>query len=290
MRKDLVLGMSIGGVLLLLVIIYLAVAPSNTKRGPAANVGTGGGQQVAETPVEGESPTPAESPHGAGGRSALADASHVTPPPAPAHSTDTSWEHEVYRGSVPPSLHAEGRMSTMPPTTYPADHPTYEAAASAHTGAPVTGVSPAPAGAAAAARTHEVRAGETPSSIAAMAYGNPNFYPYILRANPGLDANHLKIGTIINLPDVASVRAAQPATLPSAARVAPASVDPKTHYLVESGDSLYKISIKLYGSAAMVQAIYDANKEEIGPDQRALKLHQVLKLPKSPTVAPTTQE
>jgi len=151
-----------------------------------------------------------------------------------------------------------------------------------------------------AARTHQVRAGETLSTISAAAYGSPNLYPAIIRANPGIDANHLKVGTILKLPDVKSVR---PSGAPSAlgsdavadARTAgghvAAASTPLTNkqYRVASGDSLYKISIKLYGKSSMAQKIYDLNKQTIGEDSHKLKVGQVLELPEAPTVTASTR-
>ena len=53
---------------------------------------------------------------------------------------------------------------------------------------------------------------------------------------------------------------------------------------MQSGDSLHKISMKLYGKIDMVQKIYDLNKSAIGDNPAKLKLGQVLKLPQPPTV------
>src|SRR5437763_498905 len=58
----------------------------------------------------------------------------------------------------------------------------------------------APGEAVAEPGTHIVRAGETLSGIALQAYGSSSFYPHILRANPGLNANNLKLGAVIKLP------------------------------------------------------------------------------------------
>src|SRR5207248_4647678 len=60
----------------------------------------------------------------------------------------------------------------------------------------------------AAAHTHRVQSGETYSSISIAAYGSPRFYPAIMKANPGIDPAHLKVGMTINLPDASSVKGA----------------------------------------------------------------------------------
>ena len=61
-------------------------------------------------------------------------------------------------------------------------------------------------------------------------------------------------------------------------------LDPQKEYEVQPGDSLAKISMKLYGNGNKWQSIYDLNKEAIGTDPAKVKLHSVLKLPEAPTV------
>ncbi len=143
--------------------------------------------------------------------------------------------------------------------------------------------------------THVVQKGETLAKIAAVAYGNSNYYPHILRANPGIDPARLKPGMTINLPAADDVVAkTPPPTKTVAAPETPAKptvlasnepLDPKSQYRVEAGDSLFRISMKLYGTGTMVDKIYDMNKEAIGADRAKLKLHSVLKLPETPTQA-----
>jgi len=139
-------------------------------------------------------------------------------------------------------------------------------------------------------RTHVVQQGETIVKIAEAAYGSQNYWPHIVRANPGVTPEKLRPGMTLILPAVSEVRADRPAVVVPTETNAPASlasqpnIDPRSQYVVERGDSLQKISTKLYGSAARWQAIYDANKDKIGPDPAKLKLHAVLKLPEPPTV------
>lgn len=129
-------------------------------------------------------------------------------------------------------------------------------------------------------REHVIKSGETLSLIAQAAYGNANFYPAILRANPNLDPKKMKPGMTIILPAASDVN-------PKAASVAsasvPAEVNARTEYRVQSNDSLYRIAMKLYGKPEMITKIYDMNKETIGSDPAKLKLNMVLKLPEPPT-------
>jgi len=58
-------------------------------------------------------------------------------------------------------------------------------------------------------------------------------------------------------------------------------------YAVQADDSLYKISMKLYGKGDKVDAIYELNKEKIGSDPARLKVGMVLKLPEAPSAVHT---
>jgi nucleoid-associated protein YgaU len=75
---------------------------------------------------------------------------------------------------------------------------------------------------------------------------------------------------------------------PSAAvTVALPPIDERTQYRVQAGESLYKISLKLYGRGDKVNAIYDLNKDAIGANRNHLKAGTVLKLPDPPTAGAT---
>ena len=141
-------------------------------------------------------------------------------------------------------------------------------------------------------REHVVQRNETLSSISQMAYGSPNYYPAILRANPSLDPKRLKPGMTIILPPMSEVK---PDPQPAGATIAGngashqsggdanTAIDSKTEYRVQANDSLYRIAMKLYGKPDMVAKLYDTNKETIGADPAKLKLNMVLKLPEPPT-------
>jgi nucleoid-associated protein YgaU len=142
------------------------------------------------------------------------------------------------------------------------------------------------------ARTHVVKEGETFSKISEAVYGSPNYWPYIVRANPGIVANKIRAGMTINIPPVSEVKGAASSDSASAASdssgpkpdITSPKLDAQTQYEVQPGDSLQKIAIKLYGNSAKWQAIYDTNKEAIGPDPAKVKAKSVLKLPEPPTV------
>lgn len=135
----------------------------------------------------------------------------------------------------------------------------------------------------ATARTHRVASNETLSSIASAAYGNPNLWPAIVKANPNLDPNRMKVGQTINLPDLKDVKPSEPQNASAKIGPAAAPLDSK-HYRVQSGDSLHKISVHLYGKSTLADSIYELNKSTIGEDPARLKVGQVLVLPETPTV------
>jgi nucleoid-associated protein YgaU len=159
-----------------------------------------------------------------------------------------------------------------------------------------------PAAAGGKSNTHVVRPGETFSSIAMAAYGSSAYYPHILRANPGLTPTNLKVGSTINLPAVEEVKASHVAAEKAAAEKAageksagevPAGprmvedvkIDPTRQYRVVTGDSLYKIGLKLYRNGQMGERIYEANRATIGSDPKRLKLGMILQLPEPPASA-----
>jgi LysM repeat protein len=141
--------------------------------------------------------------------------------------------------------------------------------------------------------THVVQAGDTLSSIAIDAYGSATYYPHILRANPTVNPNNLKLGTTLILPKADDVKAttavgSERSTTTSgvvASVTQDAKIDPRTQYQVQSGDSLYKISLKVYGKSNYVEKIYERNKDIIGSDPKKLKLGMILELPEKAAVA-----
>jgi nucleoid-associated protein YgaU len=134
-----------------------------------------------------------------------------------------------------------------------------------------TGAPSAPA--AAGAKTHKVVFGETLSSIAADHYGNKATYAKIVAANPSVNPNRLKVGTVLTIPALTSE-----AETASGTKAASGNT-----YVIKSGDSLQKIAAKLYGSSDKWTRIYELNRAAIGGDPHRLKAGMTIKLPDSPT-------
>ncbi len=313
MRKEVILGMTLGGTLLAIVVIYLTVY-SNNKRDNHP-VDTGG--QVAEAGGAGETPgqpgesgsatttdyKPIDSPYGPGkvGERKAAPreiVKHQLLVATVTEKTDPIWGDRLYGADTTVSVTPEPNSgSTPPPDSNPPQSggDQSSSADSGNTGGPKgvtvlqdrveTKILPTKV------RTHKVTKGETFSTIAATAYGSPNLYAYILRANPKLDPTKLKPGMEINLPDISEVKGPEKAadknaekttTAGTIAHKIEAPIDSRSEYRVQPGDNLNKISIKLYGKIDMVQKIYDLNKSAIGDNPAKLKLGQVLKLPQAP--------
>ena len=216
---------------------------------------------IAETPVAAPG-APAAAP--------VTTVANAAPPATPA-TPETTTEPKG-AGDVSPSAEKSAETIAETPAPTPAEKLAETPAAPAPTGQPSN-----------VARTHVIQSGETLSSIAAAAYGDRNLYPAIIRANPGIDPNRLKVGSTLNLPAASSVPAPADANIASA-RIGP-TIDASKQYRVVPGDSLHKISQKLYGKSDRADRIYDLNKKSIGEDPAKLKVGQVLDLPEAPTLS-----
>ncbi|HTW94762.1 MAG TPA: LysM domain-containing protein, partial [Tepidisphaeraceae bacterium] len=136
------------------------------------------------------------------------------------------------------------------------------------------------------ARTHVVAEGETFYTIAEAEYGDGRYYLRLADANPGVNPNDLKVGQVLQIPDLSGgsdSSASAAANSPDDAGTA--SIDPTRSYRVQSGDTLERIARKLYGRGQDWEKIYDLNKDQIGPNPGRLTLNMVLRLPEPPTVA-----
>jgi len=140
-----------------------------------------------------------------------------------------------------------------------------------------------------AGSAHVVRSGETFSSIAQAVYGSAAYYPHLIRANPHANPNNLKLGTTITIPKLDDVKAAGGTGERSTAGALKMEekIDPTKQYRVVAGDSLYKISQKRFGTPAYVEAIYEKNKQLIGPNATKLNGEVMTSSPSSTPAART---
>jgi nucleoid-associated protein YgaU len=311
MRKDVKIGLTIGGVLLAVLIVYLLV-PKNTdtrhlakdtdssgttgERREEPGTSTGGNPTTPtppapsqETPREAvQTPQPpAETPAGPERPSGqeLAQAPGEGATGASVKSVD--WETILSTGKIPLAATGGNRaevdmFADAPKGTTGGPDVNYQGAG--------TPTPPKPAGGAVTPTTpaaprqtpteHVVQQGEHLSSISLAVYGDARHYKEILKANPGLDERKLRPGTKIKLPDPSTFTTAK--AQQAVAKLEP-SIDAAKEYRVAPGDSLHKIAMKLYGKAAKADDLYELNKDKIGDDSARVKVGMVLKLPEPPT-------
>jgi nucleoid-associated protein YgaU len=341
MRKDVKLGMAIGGGLIVLLIGYLLFTPpaANNKKGTQLAIGGGngsiidssgpgdlstgdgpgvkavndnpgagnvsGGNPVTRPTVEPPAPEPAGGNAKPQSKSEVdqwgntLDKGHIE---IPSHAKPKATEHaraprhETGEGSGTPNQPSPPKLLYNPGDAWgggvSTDAVFGSSGSAARRGktdlaANNTGgaSSEIPAG---GGGTHIVKAGETLSSIALSAYGSANYYPHILRANPNVNPNNLKLGTPLKLPHIDEVKAADhgPAHTAESSAATEVKIDPSKQYRVQAGDSLYKIAVKIYGKSSYLDKIYEKNKALIGADNKRLKLGMILELPeKAPTAA-----
>jgi nucleoid-associated protein YgaU len=348
MRKDVRIGLSIGGVLLAVLIVYLLVPKdNNSNRNKGQEVAQNGGGDASgqgggladQTSLAnaGAAPNPGQ-PAGNGGGSPAEPGAQPQPgttvagagatdngaaPGAPtgeaAQAGDTNkgfdWASILETGmpknlvaTTPPrdpfedakkvngnggtgnsdALDARQAVGT-PEDKIPWGTPgaVTQPPAGGNTTGRVSGTDARPQ--AAKPGEHVVQPHETFSTIALMLYGDARYFKELQKANPNVDERRLRPGMVIKVPDAATIKAgtsgvssASPGAAP--AKAAEPAVDPSREYRVAPGDSLEKISTKLYGKPTKKDALYDANREKIGADPHKIKVGMVLKLPEPPTV------
>ena len=134
-----------------------------------------------------------------------------------------------------------------------------------------------------AEKSHTVEPGETFSSISNEHYGNSKHFDLIIRANPQVNPNKLKPGTVIKIPELAKREQPSDTVDVPAAGGAAATIDASKQYVVKPGDSLHKIASTLWNDSAQSAKLYELNKGVIGADPTRLKPGMVLSLPTAPT-------
>jgi nucleoid-associated protein YgaU len=119
-------------------------------------------------------------------------------------------------------------------------------------------------------RVHVVAAGDTLAEISKKYFGTTTRWKDIVKANPGVDPEALKVGQKLNLPEGA---AAAPAG--AAAASTPAESD-AADYVVKAGDTPDTIAQHELGSKKEVKRLLDANP---GLDAKHLRIGQKIKIP-----------
>ena len=295
MRTDAKIGFAIGGVLLLVLVIYAIAVPKHPKQTAANKPNTVviaprdadpapvsiGPDTVApatftQQPLIGTTPVPPVD---------------VTPPAAqpkpPAGGTAFAGRDATHdgmfraggSGDVGHDPMAVGGTSVPLIDTAPVS-PHVDAP---HLDAPRHPGHAAPVVAAGNPNQYTIRPNDTLSSIAAEVYGNAKYWTRIADANKDVNPNRLKVGGTLSLPAVNTVHGADAGVTLASAEVAADPAVSDRSYRVQGGDSLYRISKKLYGTSHRADEIYHLNEKLIGPDEAKLKTGTVLRLPEPAT-------
>jgi nucleoid-associated protein YgaU len=333
MRKDLRIGLGIGGVLLAVLIVSLVVRSNNQKKQETQAIAQGQDDSpnpygedpaatadpAAQTPGGPADPTAPQMPPlpkvdgaPAAGPEDGSDP-WVKPDASVASATGTPRDWNMILARERSENPAPGAPRTTPPPVVPPPSDLRQAPDSSPTaanariprgdtaGTGTVGSSLFTASRTPGERNYVVKSGDTLISIARAQYGNPRLYLQIMKANPGVEPETMKPGTKLVLPELSAAQASRRTNgggtgtgngngtsnaidaVTAGANAGMRPVDPKLEYRIQSGDSLARISQRLYGAENKVEALYNANREAIGPDREKLKLGMVLRLPEPPT-------
>ncbi|MDX1565316.1 MAG: LysM peptidoglycan-binding domain-containing protein, partial [Phycisphaeraceae bacterium] len=134
----------------------------------------------------------------------------------------------------------------------------------------------------AVSKTYTIRAGDDFATIARRTWGSEAKWVAIQRANPDVDPRRLRIGQKIVIPTLEADALRRSGELSSAAQST--ALGRRAHVTVEKGDSLTRISRKVYGRSSLWETIYQANRDKLSsPDD--LKVGMVLAIPPRPKSA-----
>jgi len=130
-------------------------------------------------------------------------------------------------------------------------------------------------------KTYVIVAGDSLYTIAERVLGSSKHVNKILAANPGIDPKKLKVGQTIKMPDLSSsTTISAPVSMVSPqSTVKTATASAAKTYKVQSGDTLRRISAKVYGDEKKWDKLYAANRTLIGSDPSKLRAGSVLQVP-----------
>jgi nucleoid-associated protein YgaU len=131
-------------------------------------------------------------------------------------------------------------------------------------------------------RFHDVRSGESLTSICRHYYGDASLLDELARFNGLDDPNLLRAGRRLRIPEATDLVRGRPANATSTPTARhPARAPEQGTYTVREGDSLSEIAQRLLGSARFYQAIFECNRDVLrSPDD--IRVGMVLKIPRDP--------
>lgn len=122
--------------------------------------------------------------------------------------------------------------------------------------------------------TYQVKKGDTLGHIAQRELGSVKYTADIMRLNPDLNANNLKLGQEIKLPARSEL-----APVASAAPSAPAAAGESTH-VVAAGDTLWGLAERYLGNGTRSGEIVAANPDKLKSRDAMLTIGMKLRIPK----------
>ena len=127
--------------------------------------------------------------------------------------------------------------------------------------------------------THTVQDGDTFSSISKQYYGNERHIQALIQANPQIqNPDVLKIGVLLQIPQAGDAAVGRdPAR--SERRTSSATPSAARTYVVQPGDSFYKIAGDELGDPLRWQELFELNRATVGDDPSNLAVGAVLVLP-----------
>ncbi len=313
LRKDVKVGLTLGGVVLAVVVVWLlltAVAGPTKPNGQTAQLQTTplvpkpqttSGSSSASTNKPTATPSPGFTSSGASSVAAKPTSNSPSSglssvsPSVPAASNDV-WDTAFSTGSVPatatpdPRHAANAQRGTSPndivsalkmsPARADAVTPSKESAAGQPSGSiisptPSQTLTSIPAG----GQSYVVLPGDTFSSISSDFYGDAKHFQLLVEANPQVNPNRMKPGVTLIIP-AAPAKSERSATAETQAVL---NIDPSRQYEIQPGDSLNKIASRLWGDSSKWMKLYETNKAAIGSEPARLKVGTVLMLPEPPT-------
>ena len=135
---------------------------------------------------------------------------------------------------------------------------------------------------------HVVAEHELMSTIAKRYFGSVDDWWIISKANPKVDPRKLKPGMVLRIPKdrnniqgLVSGKESEPGVLDTPNLDSDGTESKVIEYVVQSGDSLSKISQRIYGSAQHAQFIFESNRNVLR-SMDDISIGQLLRLPPLP--------
>lgn len=128
-------------------------------------------------------------------------------------------------------------------------------------------------------REHVVAKGDTAETISRRYYGTPTRWDAVMRANPRIDFERLRAGTVIKVAVDPDNIQGVPAPTAGAEKPEEAAHPQPIEYLVKPGDTLSEIAKAVYGRSSLWTVIRDANIDKVGRDGSRLRAGTTIVIP-----------